>query len=82
MLLSAANHTKEKTMTLTLAIAFNAALVLALLVALATVMSRAARLKPHVSAAHQPSFEPIVLSRDVRTRRARRPEVAFADARL
>ena len=82
MLLSAANPTKEKTMTLALAIAFNAALVLALLVALAVVMSRAARLKPHVSAASRPSFEPVVLRRAARSRRALRPEAALADGRL
>jgi hypothetical protein len=68
-------------MTLALAIAFNAVLVLALFGALITVMSRAARLKPHVSAAASTSAEPVVLRRVVGPRDARRRSVVLADVR-
>ena len=80
MLFSAANRTRRDRMTLALAIAFNAVLVLALFGALITVMSRAARLKPHVSAAST-SAEPVVLRRAVRPPGARRPGVVLADVR-
>ena len=68
-------------MNLVLAIAFNGVLVLALFGALITVMSRAARLKPHVSAAAETSSEPLVRRRPVRSWGARRPDVALADVR-
>ncbi|HEV7586388.1 MAG TPA: hypothetical protein VGO14_11475 [Solirubrobacteraceae bacterium] len=67
-------------MTLALAIAFNAVLVLALAGTLVAVMSRAARLKPHVSAAAETASEPVVLRQPARPRGVLRP-VALADVR-
>jgi hypothetical protein len=68
-------------MTLALAIAFNAVLALALLGTLVTVMSRAARLKPHVSATEAASFEPVVLPQRTSRRTSARPGMALADVR-
>jgi uncharacterized membrane protein YcfT len=68
-------------MTLVIAVAFNAVLVLALLGALIAVMSRAARLKPHVSATAPASPEPVVLPRAASRRTAPRPGIALADVR-
>jgi hypothetical protein len=68
-------------MTLVLAIAFNAVLMLALLGGLWVVMSRAARLKPHLSAAVAPALEPAPVGRSARARHARRPDIALAVVR-
>jgi hypothetical protein len=67
-------------MTLALATSLNAVLMLALLGALAFVMSRAGRLKPHLSAV-VPAIEPVQVTRPTRARRARRPDAALAGAR-
>ena len=50
-------------MTLALAIALNAVLMLALIGALAFAMSRAGRLKPHTSAGTVPALEPWTFGR-------------------
>ena len=68
-------------MTLALAIAFNAVLMLALLGALSALMSRAARLKPHLSATAAPAFEPAGVARTAGARRPVRPNGALAVAR-
>jgi hypothetical protein len=68
------------TMTLALAITFNAVLMLALLGGLVLVMSRAARLRPHVPAGVTPVLRPVALERVVRPRQATRPSTAFAGA--
>ena len=73
MLSSARKSTEGKTMTLALAITFNAVLMLALIGALAFVMSHARRLKPHLPAAVAPVFVPAPVAWPVRTHRARRP---------
>jgi hypothetical protein len=66
-------------MTIALAIAFNAVLAVALLGALVTVMSRAARLRPHVPAIHAAASQPVVLAYAARTRPARRLDPVLAD---
>jgi hypothetical protein len=68
-------------MTLALAVIFNAALMLALVGGLVVVMSRAARLKPHLSAAVAPALEPAPVARSARARRAWRPDTALAIVR-
>jgi hypothetical protein len=68
-------------MTLALAIAFNAVLIVALLGALLAVTSRAARLKPHLSAAVAPVFEPAPVGRTARAHRGRRQNGALAVVR-
>jgi hypothetical protein len=67
-------------MTLALAISLNAVLMLALLGALAFAMSRASRLKPHLSAAVVPATQPAQVRRPLRARRVRRAGAALADA--
>jgi hypothetical protein len=67
-------------MTLALAIAFNAVLVVALLGALVTVMSRAARLRPHVPAIDATASQPVALTHAARTPPARRPAPVLVDA--
>jgi hypothetical protein len=81
MLFSIESSDRRKTMTLALALAFNAVLMLALLGGLLVVMSRPARLKPHLSAAVDPVFEPATVGRSARARRARRPDLALAVVR-
>jgi hypothetical protein len=81
MLSSAHIPTEGKIMTLALGIAFNAVLVVALLGALLVVMSRAARLKPHLSAAAAPVFEPAPVGRPARAHRGQRPNGALAVVR-
>jgi hypothetical protein len=66
------NPTKERTMTLALAITFNAVLMLTLLGALAFVMSRAGSLKPHLSATGTPAIQLVQVRRDVRAPGARK----------
>ena len=68
-------------MTIALAIAFNAVLMVALVGTLVTVMSRAARLRPHVSATADVASQPVVLRQPARPRVTRRPEMALADIR-
>jgi hypothetical protein len=68
-------------MTVALATILNAALMLALLGALAFAMSRAGRLKPHLSAADVPALEPLQVSRPLRARRARSSSATLAGAR-
>jgi hypothetical protein len=68
--------------TLALAIAFNAVLILALFGTLITVMSRAARLRPHVPAAAPTTSQPAVLRRPTRPRGALRPDAAVATVRV
>jgi hypothetical protein len=68
-------------MTVALATTLNAALMLALLGALAFAMSRAGRLKPHLSAADVPALEPVQVWRPVPARRARSSSAALAGAR-
>jgi hypothetical protein len=68
-------------MTLALAISLNAVLMLALLGALAFAMSRASRLKPHLSETVVPAIEPVQVRRPLRARRFRRAGAALADAR-
>jgi hypothetical protein len=70
-----------KTMTLALAITFNAVLMLALLGGLWVVMSRPAQLKSHLSPAVAPVLEPAPVGRSARARRERRPTTALAVAR-
>jgi hypothetical protein len=67
-------------MTLALAISLNAVLMLALLGALAFSMSRASRLKPHLSAT-VPALEPVQVSRPLLVRRAPSSNAALAGAR-
>jgi hypothetical protein len=81
MLSSAQTPTQGKIMNLTLAIAFNVVLMVALLGALLVAMSRAARLKPHLSAAAAPAFEPAPVGRTARAHRAGRPNGALAVVR-
>jgi hypothetical protein len=68
-------------MTLALALAFNAVLVVALVGALLVVMSRAARLKPHLSPSAAPVFEPAPVGRTARASFGRRPKGALAVVR-
>jgi hypothetical protein len=68
-------------MTLALAIALNAVLMIALLGALVFAMSRASRLKPHLSATVAPVAEPVPAGRPVRARGGRQPNAALAGAR-
>ncbi|HWX96579.1 MAG TPA: hypothetical protein VNZ01_06970 [Solirubrobacteraceae bacterium] len=68
-------------MTLTLAIALNAFLMVALAAALTVLMSRAARLKPHLSAAVAPAFEPATADRNAKAHRGWRPNGAPAVVR-
>jgi hypothetical protein len=68
-------------MTLALAISLNAILMLALVGALAFAMSRASRLKPHLSATAIPAKEPVQVRRPLRARRVRHAGAALADAR-
>jgi hypothetical protein len=68
-------------MTLAIAITFNAVLMLTLLSALAFVMSRAGRLKPHLSAIAAPAIEPVQVGRHVPTPSARRFDAALAGSR-
>jgi hypothetical protein len=66
-------------MTLALAIAFNAVLAVALLSALVAVMSRAARLRPHVPEIDATASQPGALTYAARTRPARRRDLVFVD---
>jgi hypothetical protein len=68
-------------MTVALATILNGALMLALLGALAFAMSRAGRLKPHLSAADVPALEPLQVTRPLPARRARSSRAALAGAR-
>jgi hypothetical protein len=81
MLSSAQTPTEGKIMTLVLAIAFNALLMVALVGTLFVVMSRAARLKPHFSAAVVPAFAPAPAGRTAWAHRGRRPNGALAVVR-
>ena len=56
-------------MTLALAITFNAVLMLALIGALAFAMSRASRLRPHLSPTLIPAIAPVQASRPLLARR-------------
>jgi hypothetical protein len=68
-------------MTLALAITFNAVLVLTLVGGLAFVMSRAGRLRPHVSASGSAAIPPVQARREVRVPGAPRSEAALAGIR-
>jgi hypothetical protein len=67
-------------MTLALAISLNAVLMLALVGALAFSMSRASRLRPHLSST-VPALEPMQVSRPLLARRAPGSKAALAGAR-
>jgi hypothetical protein len=67
-------------MTLALATSLNAVLMLALLGALSVLMSRAVRLKPHMSATVAPVLEPVPARRTPRARRIQSTESALAVA--
>ena len=68
-------------MTLALAISLNVLLMLALLGALSLVMSRAARLRPHLQTAAAPAFEPVRARTGARARRTTRSSSILAAAR-
>jgi hypothetical protein len=66
-------------MTIALAIAFNAVLAAALIGALVTAMSRAARLRPHVPAIDAAASRPVAPTQAARSRRSRRPDLVLVD---
>jgi hypothetical protein len=79
--LSDHTSTQGEIMTLALAVAFNAVLMLALLGALAFVMSRPGRLRPHLSATVVAAGKPVQVRRPVPALRARRAGGALSGAR-